>query len=454
LFRAGAIDAMLVICPASVRSVWVSDDAVLGEFVKWVWPDVPYDLREYHAKTKLPYADGKLLTVVSNPEFIRRPERLEPLLKWCAGRRAMLVVDESWQFQNYKSAQTKALVKLGKVCKRVYLLNGTPGSPEQVYSQLQILPVDIFQTRNYWTWRARYCVLGGFQGKAITGYTNIDDFNARTVPYVRRRLTRDCLDLPPVSYTQLDARLTPETWSHYKAMRDDLVTWLSKNEVCTAEQAGVRVMRLAQITAGFLGGVQALDEQMELGAVPPEPTRPIGREKLDTLIDWLGRHFPENGKLVVWGRFRKEIERTADELAIVAPKLLTLVHTSNLRVRKLYGGQHALERDEIKHLMAPGGDPAASILVGTPQAGSSGLNFAAAHTAIYMTNSFSAKDRAQSEGRLNRPGQTRPVLYVDIAACGPDGQRTIDHHIIATLRRKQDLSDLTASAWRAILTEE
>jgi SNF2 family DNA or RNA helicase len=134
--------------------------------------------------------------------------------------------------------------------------------------------------------------------------------------------------------------------------------------------------------------------------------------------------------------------------------LLSPVSTPTITVRKLYGGQTAQEREEIKRLMAPGGDPAASILVGTPQAGSSGLNFSAAHVAVYMTNSFSAKDRSQSEGRLNRPGQTHPVLFVDVLAQGPNGEKTIDHHIAAALRRKQDLSDLTASAWRALLTEE
>lgn len=448
LYRQDQIDALLIVCPAPVRSIWASDDPILGEFVKWVWSSVPYDLREYHAKRPLPVTTPKTLSVVvTNPDFVRRPERLAPLLQWIERRRVMLVVDESWQYANPRSQQTKALVKIGHACTRAYLLNGTPGAPEQVYSQLQILPVNIFDCRNYFAWRARYVVMGGWQQKNIVGYRNMDDFNRRTAPYVVRRLTRDCLDLPPVSHTQIEARLTPETWRHYRAMRDDLITWLSQNEASTAAQAGVRVMRLAQITAGLLGGVEAQADLLdELPAGPPQPVREIGREKLDALIDWLQTHW-DSPKLIAWGRFRREIERTAEALANTAFCLQTVRPS----VRTLYGGQTAEERAEVKALLAPGGRPDPAIVVGSAAAGGAGLNFAAAHVAVYLTNSFSLKDRLQSEGRLDRPGQTRPVTYLDILATGPNGERTIDHTIVAALRRKQDLSDLTASAWRDVL---
>lgn len=447
LYERGEIDTLVVVCPASARSVWADPDPILGEFAKWVWDDVPHDVREYHAKRPLPPATSKLQVIVSNPEFIRRDERLQPLLKWMQGRKVMLVGDESWLFQNYKSAQTKAMVKMGKAAARTYLLNGTPGAPEHVFSQLQILPENIFDCRNYFVWRARYCKLGGYMAKNIVGYRNMDDFDRRTAPYVVRRLTRDCLDLPPVSYTQIEARLTQATWRHYCEIRDDLITWLSDNEVATAAQAGVRVLRLAQLTAGFLGGVErefnTEDAQAQSARPLVSTTREVGREKLDAVNEWLRTHWPESNKIVCWQRFRAEIERAEKELALdMQPRP---------HLRKLYGGQTSQEREDVKRLFAPGGDPAPAILVGTPQAGAAGLNFAAANVAIYMTNSFSLKDRLQSEGRLDRPGQTRPVLYVDVLAVGPEGRKTVDHHIVSMLRKKQDVNDMTAAAWRQVL---
>ena len=446
LSREKKIDAVLVVCPAPARSVWLDPDPVLGEFVKWAWESVPYDLREYHAKKPLPSASSKLQVVVTNPEFVRRDERLKPLLAWVASRRVMLIVDESWQYQNPRSQQTKALVKLGRAARRVYLLNGTLGAYEHVYSQLQILPVNIFDCRNFFSWRARYCVLGGFQNKKIVSYQNTDDFDRRTAPYVVRRLTRDCLDLPPVSRTQIDARLTPETWAHYTAMRDELVTWLSQNEVCTAEQAGVRVMRLAQITAGFLGGVRATELQLLTDeiALPQDSLREIGREKLDALTEWLQSHWAED-KALIFTRFRADVERTASSLLEVYP---------SVKVSVIYGSQKPAEREAAKRLLAPGGDPAPAIVVGNAASGGAGLNFAASNLCVFLANDFSLKTRLQAEGRVDRPGQTRPVTYVDVIASGPNGEPTIDRTIVAALRRKQNLSDLTARAWRDLLQQE
>jgi hypothetical protein len=444
LYETKQIDALLVICPANVRSVWSDTDPVLGEFVKWVWDGVPYDLREYHSRKPLPFRVKGLSVVVSNPDFVRRPERLAPLLLWASQRRTMLVVDESWQYQNYRAAQTKALVKLGRVCQRVYLLNGTLGNPEQVASQLQILPTQIFPTRNYWSWRARYCRLGGYRSKEIVGYQNMEEFNRVTAPFVIRRETRDCLNLPPTHHTQIEARLTPATWAHYTALRDELVTWLSKHEVCTAEQAGVRVLRLAQITAGFLGGVQGMGDLLDTPTPTTSGIREIGREKLDALLEWLERHWSKD-KALIFTRFRADVERTALALQSVYP---------SMRIQRLYGGQAAEDRERAKRLLAPGGDPSAGIVVGNAASGGAGLNFAATNLCVFLANDFSLKTRLQAEGRVDRPGQTRPVTYLDVIATGPNGEPTVDRTIVRALRKKQDLSELTASAWREALMEE
>jgi hypothetical protein len=46
------------------------------------------------------------------------------------------------------------------------------------------------------------------------------------------------------------------------------------------------------------------------------------------------------------------------------------------------------------------------------------------------------------------------VLYVDVIAVGPNGERTVDHHVVASLRKKQDVSDMTARAWKQVLTSQ
>jgi hypothetical protein len=71
-----------------------------------------------------------------------------------------------------------------------------------------------------------------------------------------------------------------------------------------------------------------------------------------------------------------------------------------------------------------------------------------------LSNGPALIERTQSIGRIERPGATQPMLIVDVCATGPKGQRTIDHHIIKSLRSKQDMATWTVNEWRRILNDD
>ena len=217
-------------------------------------------------------------------------------------------------------------------------MNGTPidHSPYDMYSQGNMLSPTILETPNQQLFRSRYCVMGGWQGREIVGWNNLEDLTKRFAPYVLRRLKVDCLDLPekmpPVTIT---ATLTPNTWKLYREMRDDLVTWLSNAEASVASQTITKVMRLAQITSGFVGGVeeQGIEEEdvpefidmsswIEKGHTPKQiqgaaiTTKIIGDEKLKVFLQWHKEQVEMNPnfKCVVWCRFRNEVERLREAL--------------------------------------------------------------------------------------------------------------------------------------------
>jgi SNF2 family DNA or RNA helicase len=440
LYAEDRIDTLLVVAPAGLRSVWADPDPVLGEVSKWVWPGTPHAIHEYHAKTDLrKLRSSGLLVVVTNYEFIRRDERLDPLIAWAKGRRVLLVADESWAVQNHKAKQTKALYKLRAVCARAALLNGTPGSPDQQYTQFMILDKRIFDGMNPWQFRARFCQLGGWQQKKIVGYTNLDEFAARTAPYI---LLDDGGDdfariAPPVR-TQVEVPLSPASWKVYLALRNEFVAWLSDTTTATALQAGVRAMRLAQVVNGFVGGVEEEADLLDEGSLlPPSTTREIGDEKaraLEQLI--LDEGVPD--KVLVFARFRPDVERAVRRLSEAFPQ-----H----RVLPLYGSQPPEERAEAKRLLAPDGDARKAIIVANARSGGAGLNLAAASLCIFAANDYAHKTRVQAEGRVDRTGQTRQVRFVDLIATGPDGQKTIDHLIVSSLRRQQDVTVQTLRAW-------
>ena len=50
---------------------------------------------------------------------------------------------------------------------------------------------------------------------------------------------------------------------------------------------------------------------------------------------------------------------------------------------------------------------------------------------IYYSNGYDLEKRQQSEARIDRIGQSKPMTYVDIIA-----EETIDEKIVEALRRK------------------
>jgi SNF2 family DNA or RNA helicase len=445
----GRIDSVLVISPAKVRSVWVDPDPEMGEIRKHAW--LPSRVYEFHSPTRMTWQDEnpKMEWVVTNYDFIRNIEHREKLKTMLHGRRVMMVLDESSFIKTRTAAQTKACIDLGKLAARRYILNGTPvtQSPLDLWTQMQFLSSKILPYRNYYQFRYDFAVLGGWHNKQVIRYQNLDKLQDLAAPHVVRREQKDCLDLPPTLETQVEVPLTEETWKIYKAMKDEAVVWLEENPSLAA-QAGVRIMRLCQITSGFLGGFvtepRVVDNDLPpIGPFITESTQEVGREKLDWLREFVKDRLAEDPtrKIIAWCRFRPELERVAKDLGDLLPTY------------RLYGGARK-EAEEAKARFSKLGNNTPALLAAQPQAGGFGLNLIAADINVYMSHDHSLMRYLQSKERSHGPGQLKNVLYVNVLATGPKGQKTIDHAIVKALRNHQELAQWTCSAWRRVLTEE
>lgn len=478
LAEVGSINHVLVLAPAFARSVWASADPALGEVAKHGWPSIANHIFEYSVRnpkvlSRIPKGLKDLTWLVSNYEFIRRDERLAPLLAYVANTKFWLVCDEAWALKDAKTEQWKAVNKLRKLASRLTLLNGTPiaDDPLDIYAQMKLIDPDhkIQPIKYFSHFRNYYAILKpNVSFPMITGWQHLEELSQRCAPFILQRQTRDCFDLPPVlDPITIEAKLSDESWRLYKQMRDEMVTWLELNESGTggvgsvARQAIVKSMRLAQITSGFLGGIQEIDfgaDELQFGMDPEdfeehmaealrpknqEPPREIGREKLDAVIDWLGRIKPTPGRLLIWCRFRLEVERTAAALS------------ANRTMHLLYGGQAPADRQAAVAALNPDVQPQGLVgVVGNPLAGGAALNLAGAALAITMSHDTKLRVYLQARGRIDRPGQRNPICYVDVVATGPKGQKTIDHHVLSALRNKEDIANWTAANWRQKLTEE
>lgn len=450
LYTQGKIHQVIVVCPGSVRSVWYDED--FGELKKHLWNDLPARIVQYHKHIKYwtwnhheTSDESYLRFVITNYEFIRRQERLYGVIDFC-DKDTLLVLDESSCIKSPRTKQTKACLELRKFCGRVVLLNGTPisHSPRDMYSQGLVMDPNILECKTFEIFKSRYSVKSGRGRHGKVRWIYMDDLQNRFASFVLRRLKEDCLDLPakldPVTLT---VPLDDETWQVYRKLKEEFIVWLREKEkdpdtpgVLKAQQAIVKALRLAQLCGGFVGGVER-GEQVEI--------REVGTEKLDLFMDWVDVRFQEdeNLKLLVWCRFRSEMNRLYAALQKKYPKI---------QLGLIQGGQSQEERDRNVALLNPDTAPSGpAIVVGSAQAGGMGLNMAAAHTVVYYSNDHSLKTRLQSEDRTHRPGQLHAVSYFDIIATGPNGQQTMDHVILKALREKRELADMTTSAWLEVL---
>lgn len=489
LFIRGEIDTVVVLTPGFARSTWAEEDPLLGEVAKHAWEDVPNVIHEYHKHySNIQWHAKALNWVVTNYEFIRRQERYDALDKALRGRRVWMIMDESWAIKG-NSDQMRACGRLRRRrAERATLLNGTPlsdGKPEDLFYPLTILDPTILGITSKTSFRSKYCVMGGYDGKKVVGYQNLDELNTRIAPFVLSRRTRDCWDLPPMLEPLIiEARMGNDEWALYKSMRDDMVGWLD-SQVSTASQAIVKTLRLSQICSGYLGGLEDLSSEGDDTDAPAPPVDPItalgpapawlrrtdeqapqiqtqtpaggtspgfggaivartgtglvreiGRSKLDAFLNWLDTREPQPHKLLVWTRFRPELTRLAKELEAVYPTVL-----------QLRGG---VDKEPAKRFLAPGGDPGRGVVCGNQKAGGASLNLAAANIAVYLSNGPALIERTQSIGRIERPGATQPMQIIDVVAAGPKGQKTIDHAILKALRSKDDMARWTVERWRQL----
>jgi hypothetical protein len=136
----------------------------------------------------------------------------------------------------------------------------------------------------------------------------------------------------------------------------------------------------------------------------------IGREKLDTLLWFLGERLEADPNLhvVVWCRFRAELFRMLDVVKEKFPQF---------EVGSIQGGQKKADRLRGLALLKPETSPNGPVFVGgVIGTGSFGIDMCAAHTCVTMSDVYSSGKAAQTLDRVYGPGQKFPIAYYNIIA--------------------------------------
>lgn len=453
----GQLDAVLVVCPNSVKDVWV--EQLAEHLPEWAESSYAVDGPGREARELVDHLrvlpKTRLKWLITNVEALASADREKVYALFMASHRTLLVADEFTRFKNPTARRTKALLRLKKYSVARRILSGTPAtqSPLDVYAPYKFLDPAILGFNTWTQCRAHHAIMGGWQAKQVVGFVKVEEIATKIAPHSYRKLAKDCFDLPDSVYSKRVVTLAPEQRRIYDDLRDELVAELSSGEKISTAHALTRMLRLAQITGGHVVPdlvTSAAGEWLDLES--PDwnshasarlnrcQAIPGGNPKLTELLEVID-DLPAGEKLVIWARFVAEVDLITAALrekfgatsAVDFQGRTTTEQRSDNRQR--FQG-----RPDAPH------DPRCRFFVGQVETGGVGIRLSAARTAIYFSNSFSLETRLQSEMRITDDQKVARSI-IDLVA-----KDTLDGHVLSALRAKKKFADsITGDAWRAWL---
>jgi len=227
--------------------------------------------------------------------------------------------------------------------------------------------------------------VSGRQVQIVVGYRNLAELSDKIKLFSYRVLKDDCLDLPKKTFMKRIIELTDEQKRLYKQMKQMALAELNGKMVTTATVLS-QMMRLHQITCGHF--------KSDDGEV-----QKVKSKRLDELMDVLEEI---EGKAIIWAHYRHDIETIVEEV--------TQRYGENSIVT-YYGDTSSEDRQRAIKLIQDPESPT-RFLVGTPQTGGYGITLTGASTMIYYSNGYDLEKRQQSEARIDRIGQEKPMTYM------------------------------------------
>ena len=198
-YKLGKIKRVLIVAPTSVCAVWPKEFADYADFrytVKTLLGTKPQRLKALADLEAFPFQSLKVAVI--NYESTWRDGIFEKLMEYDAD---LIIADESQRIKTHDAAQSKSMHQLGDKARYKLILSGTPVQNEAVdiFSQYRFLDPTIFGT-NFYAFRNRYAVMGGFNRKQIVQYKDLDELIRKEHSIAYRVTKEEALDLPEQTF--------------------------------------------------------------------------------------------------------------------------------------------------------------------------------------------------------------------------------------------------------------
>lgn len=440
LFEEQEVGGMFVVAPNGVHRNWTSEELPVH---------LPKRLRDrlrmhafrtdrastkWHQKAVRKVIDGRGFSclTMSYDGLMTEPGRIAAK-EFLLSRPLLYALDESPRIKSHDSERTMRVIASGPYAPYRRILTGTPvtNKPWDVYPQIKFIDAHFWERHDIWdflqfttrfgVWEKGYRFDPRRKKKVsypvLVEYRDLEYLHEILKP-IASRITKDVLNLPPKLYSRFLFDLTPEQTRAYEELQEFAFTLLGNEGVVTAPIALTLMLRLQQITCGYLP--VDMNDAAKLLKDPDAKVRRFHRFDPNPRIIALNEICEDMAHpALIWGRFRQDIDCICE--------LLDQRGDSYVRYDGAVG-EDARARG-VKEFQA--GD--VQYFVSNPSVGGEGLTLTAGRTSIYYSNSFKLSERLQSEDRPHRIGQKNSVTNIDLVADG-----TIDIGIRENLIAKHD----------------
>ena len=418
LYDHGKINGVLIVAPKGVYKNWYSSeipthlpDHIEKNVVLW---QANITKQQQKNLNTLFETGTDLHVLIMNVESLSTKKGVDFAAKFINSHETLMAIDESTTIKNPEAKRTKNIVELGKNAKYKRILTGSPvtKSPLDLYKQCEFLDPWLLDHTSWYTFRTRYAVMKNmsFNGRTfqkVVGYKNLGELSEKLKPFSNRVLKDDCLDLPKKTFMKRIVQLTPDQFKVYEQMKKEALAILN-GKMLTTSNALTQLMRLQQITCGHF--------KSDDGTV-----QEVKSNRIDELIDVLNEI---EGKVVIWAHWQSDVKQIIKAIVDEFDQGCLVDY---------YGLTPQDERQQnIKRFQE---DDKCRFFVGTPQTGGYGITLTAASNMIYYSNGYDLEKRQQSEARIDRIGQTKPMTYIDIIC-----EDTVDERIVKALRKKVNIA--------------
>lgn len=322
----------------------------------------------------------------------------------------LIVVDEASAYKNAQTVRWKTLRDINKVVKGLWMLTGTPAaqSPLDAYGLAKLInPTGVPMFHGQY----RDMVMSQItKFKWVPKPTAKQTVHTILQPAIRFE-KKQCIDLPPLTFIDRDAPLTPQQAKYYAILKKEMLIEAAGEEI-SAVNAATKINKLLQISCGSVytdaGEVLEFDVSNRLNVV---------QEVIDE----------SSNKVLVFVPFTHTIELLKNHLT-----------KNGITCDVINGEVPVNKRSQIVTDFQT--QPTTKVLIIQPQAASHGLTLTAADTIIWYAPCTSVETYLQANARIDRPGQVNPMTIVHI--CGSQTERRAYAMLRGNVTNHQQIIDL------------